>query len=443
MKRYLFTISVVLGMMACYSCKKEEIKAEGNPTIKVETEITSALFGDSLQFKVNASDDEVPLSTLKARLFFSDEMVSETIIRTKTNGDYTGKIYIPYYANIPDGTATLKLVLQNINLTITEQVYELPLKRPDFPYLTLVTENETYRMERTALYEYAATTEFPLKVNGYIKAPAVGDAGNELTFGWEDSAIQEGVMTEIPFSNNFSGQYDITFNTFDYTAAPFIIAYSINGTAMNRIDDDNFKLDLDLTQGEELTIEGIDDIDSWWIDRDFFGGNAGDVLTFLPQSGRYRITADFAHKYFIVEALDGNDVAKLKTDGTGAIWIIGEGVGKPSLSANAVGWTTEKALCMAPIGNKKYQITLVAGGTVSADDLNFKFFHQKDWGGEFNNSTLSTTSDLIFIGDGNNGRDAGNLGILEGKTLEEGATYLFTVDLKDGNDKAVLTVVKQ
>lgn len=40
----------------------------------------------------------------------------------KVNGqDYTGKIYVPYLANIPNGTATLKFILQNINFTITEK----------------------------------------------------------------------------------------------------------------------------------------------------------------------------------------------------------------------------------------------------------------------------------------------------------------------------------
>ena len=53
--------------------------------------------------------------------FYGDEKVSETVIRTKTKGDYKGKIFVPFYANVPNATATLKLVLQNINFTITEQ----------------------------------------------------------------------------------------------------------------------------------------------------------------------------------------------------------------------------------------------------------------------------------------------------------------------------------
>ena len=443
MKTCLYSLIFLSTLIFLNSCKKDDEKKPGNPVINSHTEFTSGLFGDSLQFTVNVSDAEVPLSTVKAQLFYSEDMVSETVIRTKTNGDYTGKIYVPFYANVPNGTATLKLVLQNINLTITEKEVDLPLSRPDYPYLTLVAEDREYRMERTGLYEYAATEVFPFSVKGYIKAPAIGSMGNELTFGWENNAVGLGSTNLIPFSNSTSGRYSITFNTFNYAAGPFIIAYAVNGTVMSRIDDDNFKADLALTQGQEVLIDGIEDLDSWWIDPDFFSKDAGGKLTFRAINGSYRITANFNNKYFIVEALNGSDLATLKADGTGAVWIIGEGIGKPSVNTNQVGWTTEKALCMAPVGNKKYQVTVEAGTTVKADNINFKFFHQKGWGGEFKHDGLTTTSDVVFVGNGDNGRDSGNLGLLQGKTLESGATYVFTLDLSNGNNKAVLTVSKK
>jgi len=444
MKKLRIFLVVLAGVLTMNACKKEDQKAPGNPVLTIKTDFSSAYFGDSLQFTVGVSDDAgIPLSTLKARLYYSDELVSETVIRTKTEGDYSGKLFIPYYANVPNGTATLQLVLQNIHFTLREETFELPLERPDYPYLTLVAGETEYRMERTGLYTYAASTQFPAKVNGYIKTPAYGENGNELTFGWEENAIKEGSTNNIPFSNAFSGNYTITFNTFSYEASPFIIAYAINQTVMNRVDDDTYQVDLALSQGEAVVIDGFDDLDAWWLDPDFFARDAsGDVL-FQPQSGRYRITADFRHAYFIVEALNGTDLATLQADGSGAIWIIGDGIGKPSVASNAVGWTTEKALCMAPIGNKRYQVTVVAGTTVTADNINFKFFHQKGWGGEFKDTELTSASDVIFVGDGSNGRDPGNLGITAGQTLEAGATYVLTVDLTAGNDKAVLTVEKK
>jgi hypothetical protein len=441
MKKYSFLALVALLMLSFSACSSDE-KAVGNPIITAKTEFGTALFGDSLLFTVHASDTQVPLSTLKARLFFSDDLVSEVVIRTRTNGDYTDKIHIPYFAHVPNGTATLKLVLQNIHLTVTEQEFPLPVSRPDFPYLTLVTATEEYRMERTGLYEYAVEENFPARVRGYIKAPAMASNGNEMVFGWsDDNEIEFGSEDFIPFSNSISGKYTITFNTLNYEASPFITDYSINGEVMNRVDNDNYHVDIDLTQGEEILVGGIEDFDNWWIDPDFFTGS-GERLTFVPISGKYRITANFALQYLRVEAMNGSSLATLQPDGSGAIWIIGENIGKPSLG-NTVGWSPDNAICMAPMGNNRYQVTLVAGTNVTANTINFKFFHQKDWGDEFTHNTLNTTSDIVFIGNGSNGSDSGNLAIVDGEVLTLGATYLFIVDVSNGIDNAVLTVEKK
>jgi len=405
-----------------------------------KSEMGSAQFGDSLQFTVNVNDN-VPLSTLKARLFFGEEMVSETVIRTKTNDDYTGKIYVPYYANIPNGKATLRLIMQNIHFTITEQEFEVSLTRPDFPYLTLITADKEYRMEREAINQYKLTTELPRKIKGYIQAPAVGKWGNEIDFGWVENAVKEHSTTGIPFSNSDEGVYSITFNTLTYEASPFIIAYAINDQKMDRVDDNNYKADLALTKGQDIIVEGFDGFETWWLDPNFFKKESGGQIAFTAIDGNYRIEANIQHQYLTVEVLDSsNKPASLQADGSGAIWVIGEGVGYPT-TANAVGWNTSKALCMAPLGNKKYEITFVAGKTLKADNINFKFFFQKGWGSEFGSARLSTESDLVYIISAT--QDNGNLRLLEGKTFEENKTYAFIIDLTAGNDNAVLTLEKR
>jgi hypothetical protein len=442
MKKHSYLLLILFGAIFWTSCANDdENDAPGNPVLNSKTEFSSALFGDSLPFTIEVKDEKAPLSTLKVYLYFGEEKVSETVIRTKTNGEYTGKIFIPYYANIPDGVATLKFILQNIHLTTADLSYNLPVSRPDYPYLILVTDKAAYPMERTALHQYAATEIFPsTDLPAYIKAPIVGAFGNEITFGWENGAVTQGVKENIPFSSSQSGRYSVTFNTKTYEATPFLNVLC-NGAKMDRLDNDNFKIDLDLTPGQEISIEGIGNVADWWIDPDFFTttDEAG-KLKFVPVAGKYRILANFKFQYFKVEAMSGNELATLQADGSGAIWVIGDNVGKPSVTNNVVGWDTGKGLCMAPVGNKKYQLSLVGGQTVSTESINFKFFHQKDWGGEFNGETLTTVSDIVFVGDGSNGRDSGNLGLVG--TLEEGATYVFVVDVSAGIDQAVLTVTK-
>lgn len=446
MKNIKYYLLALTGVLFMNSCNDDEV-VPGNPTMDFKTQTGDACFGDSLPFTINASDIEVPLSTLKAQLFFGEEKVAETVIRTKTSGqDYTGKIFIPYYANIPDGKATLKYVLQNINFTTTEKEQELVVTRPDFPYLTLVGENgKEYKMDRTALYEYGVTDRFTQKMKGYVKSPKVGTNGNELVFGWETAGVvAQGTTSFVTFSSGKAGKYTISFNSFDYSASPFI-KLMINGTELETIDDNTASVDLTLAAGQELEMSGFPDYDNWWIDSDYFTKNADGKLKFLPIGGSYRIIANTQYQYFNVLALKDGKPAVLQTDGTGAIWLIGNGVGKPSVATNVVGWTTEKGLCLSQITPKKYQITLVAGKTLKADDIDFKFFHQQGWGDELTNEKLTTTSNIIGIGAGkvdDVGHDPGNVYLLEGKTFDANHIYKFTVDVTAGIDKAVLSVEK-
>lgn len=433
---------IALSITFILSCIKEKEYDYfiGNPTLSLTTNLQSAQFGDSVSFTAQVADNEIALSTLKAQLYFTDDVVSETTIRTDHNGTYSGKIYVPFYKDIPNGKATLKFTLQNISKKAIEQEVELNIVRPDYPYLNLITATKTYKMLKVAANTYAANENFPFSVKGYIEAPKLGTQGNTIHFGWVNNTISLGSTAEIPFSNSTSGQYSIQFNTLTYAASPFIIAYAINGNVLNRIDDKHFKTEINVNTNDPINIDGIEDLNSWWIDSDFIKKDASGKLTFNALSGKYRITADFDRKYFIIEPMSGSNLATLNADGTGAIWIIGEGIGKPNVADNQVGWNTDKALALAPLGNKKYQITVVANETIKSDNINFKFFHQKNWGGEFGGGDISTSSDLIFIGNGTNGRDGGNLGIQAGKTLEKGKTYVFTIDLSAGNNKAVLNV---
>jgi hypothetical protein len=247
-----------------------------------------------------------------------------------------------------------------------------------------------------------------------------------------------------------------TYDILEFTSDRIVLAYAPDGTEAwdnalfwvfqrKSSSSSTYPVDLDLTQGQTVTLDGIDDIADWWIDPDFLVRVEGtdNKFTFQAMDGNYRINANKTHKYFIVEALSNGEPARLEADGTGAVWVIGDdGIGKPT-NANGISWTEGKALCMAPTGNKKYRITLVAGSQIKTDAINFKFFHQKGWGDEFTNDKISTTSDLILLGNGSNGADPGNLNLQPGVSLESGAAYEFVVDLSGGINSAVLTVTKK
>lgn len=445
--KYILPVAFALPALL-WSCNDDE-ELFGNPVIDYRDAVETAHFGDSLPFTVNAADAEVPLSTLKAQLYYGEEKVEEVVIRTKESGkDYSGKIYMPYFANVPDGTATLKLVLQNINFTITEQEYSIKVTHADYSYLTLKGEDGSeYRMDKTDVDTYAVTDRFPQKMKAFVVTPKVGANGNELVFGYENSQITVGGESAIPFSSARGGKYTIQLNTRTFEASPFVVL-KLNDQALEAIDDDTAQIDLALTKGQTITLEGFSNIGEWWIDTDWFTRNEDGTLTFTAMTGNYRIIANSKLQYFRVETLLNGEPASLQEDGTGALWVIGADFGKPSVSSNATGWVTEKAVCMAPVADKVYQMTLVGGKTINLTSTNFKFYGAAmGWGNEFGHDRLSTTSTIIGIGDGivnDEGvkHDDGNLYLLDGVTLKENVIYIFKVDFTAGVDKGVLTVTE-
>lgn len=450
MKKSIYIAVLALaGALGMNSCSDDEFLS-GNPSMEVQGETLNALYGDSLPFTIKASDADVPLSTLKARLFYGEELVSETVIRTKTSGnDYSGKVFVPYYPGTIDGRATLKIVLQNIHFTTTEMERKVSLSRPDFPYLTLVDEDGgEYLMKKTSLYNYSVTGRFPEKLKATIKAPKVGTDGNELTFGWDNNnVIAEGKNVDpISFAGKSSAAYDVTFNTLNYLATP-LTSVLFDGDKMEAVDASNYKIQKTLTQGQSIVITGLD-IDNWWLNPDYFEKGTNGALTFLPVSGEYRVNANLSKKYFSITRMNGDKEATLSTDGHGALWLMGFGVGSPSQDYQ-FGWNDGRNYCLPEIAPKIYQFTAIAGPEhnstfgqrIRTDYVDCKFFYVNGYNeGEFG------SSNLLKLAAGSEAYlkvlDSGNIGLAEGVHLEEGATYVLTVDLTAGNTKGVLSFKK-
>jgi hypothetical protein len=453
MKNYNYLILIALMSFAFLTaCEEEERKnydwPPGNPSVEAKSPITGVYFGDDMPFTVTVNDD-VPLSTLTVSLYYGDERVSQRVFRVKENGDFSGSIHIPYLQNIPDGNATLEFTLLDTHMTSATKSYSLPVSRAPYPYLIFVTADLSYPMFPTDNpYEYAFTETFASsEVPAYIKTPVVNENGNVITFGTDGGIITHGVTGDIPFDNMQDGTFAITFNIKTYEAKPFPPIFA-NGVRMTKLSPNNFAVVFDLTQNQEIVFsgEGFDDIDQWWIDPDFFKQDEkeNNKFTFLPIAGRYRIVADMVLKWFKVEVMRGNSLATLQSDGTGAIWVIGNGIGKPSVATNQIGWNPPKGLCFAPIGDKKYRLTLIGGEQIRSTSIDFKFFWQQGYGnattGEFRGegvNIITTTSNIVVV------TASGDIYLAPGVTLENGAIYEFIIDVSAGRTSAVLTVTKK
>lgn len=438
-------IALSLLAAACTTACKDDpelLTTDVGPEMTAVSSDASGVFGGKVGFEATMTD-RYALSTLKAQIFFDDEMVAEEVIRTKENGTYSGTVTLPFYKNVPDGEATLRLVGQNVRFGQTFVERPLAASRPKPDHLVFVLGEQEYRMEPTGVdYEYAVTADFPQKPQGYITTPDLDGQGSVVTFGY--SSEQGGIVSDstepIPFANSNAGEFTVTFNLKSFEGSPFI-KLLFNDAEMTMVDNDNYSIVTTLAQNQTYTLTGVSDFAGWDIDRDFFeraDASNPEALTFLPMSGMYKVTANFKHSYLRIEAMkSATELATLNEDGSGAIWAIGGmSVGKPTLK-NAASWSPEQGgMCLARVADKKYQLTFVAGVSIDASSFDFKFFHQKTWGGEFGGDDISTASDLVKIS------DSGNLGLAEGKTLDLGGIYRFTVDISGGNAAAVLTVEK-
>ena len=444
MKTLKYIALSLLVAASTTACKDdpELLTTDVGPEMTVVSADASGVYGGKVNFEVTMTD-RYALSTLKAQVFFDDEMVAEEVIRTKSDGTYSGFVTLPFYKNIPDGDATLRLVGQNVRFGTTTVERSLAVSRPKPAYLTFVLGDAEYRMEPTGNdYEYAVTDDFPQKPQGYIATPELDASGSVVTFGYdsESGGVVADSTDAIPFANSNAGEFTITFNLLTFEGSPFI-KLLFGETEMTMVDNDNYSIVTTLTEGRTYTLTGVSDFADWDVDRDFFERadvSDPETLTFLPMTGMYKVTANFKHSYLRIEAMkSATELATLGDDGSGAIWAIGGmDVGKPTLK-NAASWSPEDGgMCLARVADKKYQLTLVAGISLNASSFDFKFFHQKTWGGEFGGDDITTASDIVKIS------DSGNLGLAEGKTLDLGGIYRFTVDITGGNKAAVLTVEK-
>ena len=390
------------------------------PEVTVLSYTDATYMGADIKMSVDVKDNDFALSTLKAFLYYDETQVADLNIRTKENGTYDCVIKAPLYKDVPDGVATLVLAAQNVGMGLTYDTLYVSLQRPDFDTITLKTEEGVdYVLARKEAYKYELSGEFPEKVKGVLVTPAINDAGDVVTIGWDGSALSATNPSPIPFTAGVAGAYTISADLMALTASP--------------MGATNVAAVYELKQGQVMDFGGIVDLNNWTLDYDFFVVNDDFTeVTFRAVDGYYLLTYDVKNMWVKVEPVDADgNVLKLAADGTGCPWVIGSNFGKPKIGPS---WdTTEGAYPMACIGDKLYQFTLTAPGQLAVSGADFKIFHQKGWGGEFLTSNyaeinLAPAFD-IPAADGN----------IKGGDLNGGKSYKLILDLTGGVNAAKIS----
>lgn len=445
MKHIKFFLAALLAMpllSACVDDDYQNIVLQGDPQIDAE-EIGTVMMGDDFDFTVNCRDAKgTDLSTLKAELLFSNEVVDNVQIRTKEPGDYTVTLHAPFLKFIPNGEAQVRLTLQNVTTSKTIAMVSMQVERPHFSDLLFIdASGNKYEMSEGDDYNYTCT--YNTAASGFKGHFETADG--EWLFGSNGSDIELGKKGNLDFQTNEPGDITVSFNTRDFVWAP---QEEIAIVPLLFSESDNV-IQRDMIQGRQYTIGGIVN-EEWYVDPDYFEANGDGTYTFRAIDGAYTIIAYNSYKFVQCYAGAKDAPATIQADGSGGLWIIGgNGINKPYLTtSNNKGWWTDPEWdqSLAQIRPKVYQITLTVGQQLSASDVNFKFFGQPAWGIEFTGTAtdhhLSCESDIFGVGDGTGGHDNGNIYLKSDATLIEGDTYVFTVDLTAGCANGVLSVKK-
>ena len=198
---------------------------------------------------------------------------------------------------------------------------------------------------------------------------------------------------------------------------------TVNGVELTLTGNDEYSGTVDLKKGDALSVTGIDDIASWWMDPDYVSGGK-----FNAVDGRYVVTLNKGKKVALAY--------RVKADGSrpnlseGGLYVQGWGIASAWMDGGQVGWPGSGAYQMAQVSEGVFQMTGKAvtehdatiGGRFRTDYWSVKYFFQDGWGGEASKGVEISGNAAANLTQG----DDGNFGLAS--NLEEGATYRLTVD---------------
>lgn len=196
-------------------------------------------------------------------------------------------------------------------------------------------------------------------------------------------------------------------------------AITIAGVEAEMVGADVYAADVDLTQGANVSITGVDGIADYWFDPDFFVDGK-----FNAVDGTYTVTVNNALGVVQARRLNADNLEN------GGLYIQGWGIAAIYMDGGQVGWPGSGAYQMAQVAPGVFQMTGMAvteqdptiGGRFRTDYWSVKYFFQDGWGGEASKGVTISGNAAANLTQG----DDGNLGLAA--NLEEGATYRLTID---------------
>ena len=408
----LFLALIAIGYTACQPDSFREVYPKGNPTVEAHMLTNEVLFGsDSISFEVKITEKTTPLSTLSIKVIVGLNVIVNEEVRTPNlNFEQKFTYAVPFGPNMPEGEPVkVYLTATNVEGTATdfilsdcvghrpvlETMYVMP---PTIDYKPLGKGKQmTWDEEKFVACDlgYPKSIECLLAVVG-TKFGRVD--WNYPVFGMKDDKLslitqeefESGVATSIQLSNDNIESIDtIQFDpmTFDLyfggKVAQPVSALDVNADLAEVAGKTYRHSKIFFDPAIEVTISGVTNMATAY-NLDYMEVVNGNVVKFLGEKGMYEVYYLPEEDYIVVEPLRDAVYPNV-------MWMTGVGFGLPVAAPKVQGgWGFDNLgqyIACRTVAPKVYQFTAYLKNGANADfetygSLNFKFFHQKGWGGE-------------------------------------------------------------
>ena len=406
----LLTI-LALGYMSCQPNSFREVYPKGNPVVEAELLTNEVKFGsDSISFKVRITEKETPLSTLSIKVIVGINVIANEQVRTpdyEYNGEFT--YAVPFGPNMQEGDfVQVYLTATNVEGTLTNLILsDCVGHRPSIETLYLMpptptTKDKGKQMQLLengsfAVYDlgYPKTYECLLAVVGTKfgrvdwNYPVFGMKDGKIALITEEQLANGEASTILLADDNIQSIDTVQFN-------PLTFDLHFGGKVAQPISSLDVMTDLAEVAGKtyryakiffdpalEVTISGVTNINMAY-NLDYMEYMGNNKVKFLAERGMYDVYYLTDLDYIVVDPLADAVYPNV-------MWMTGVGFGYPTAEPEVKGgWGFDNPgqyIGCRTVAPKVYQFTVYLKNGANADfetygSLNFKFFHQKGWGGE-------------------------------------------------------------
>lgn len=390
-------MAIALSLFAWAACTPEDQPGEdniGNSEMKIE----NLAFGaetitppGTLAFTMDIDGGGVELSTLEVSAVLGDKEIAKKTVRTTgATVKVSESLDIPFISGMAeDAVVAVTFEAINIDGASIKQTKTVKIERPTLPdVLYIVVGDETYPMAKSAEDPNLYKTE-KVGFESTLAATIYSSEDKEnAEFIWGNSGV-ENQAALIEFGGeaiNVSYPSVIVENlTFD--AVTFIVGaegvtldLAVNGVAL--VPSNGLLVaDIEFTAGQEVTITGLDDLESAY-NRDFFNYADG-KLTFKAPAGTYEVS--YSPKYNYIWVADWNQV------GPDCLWILGHGFTCASqwhddFSSDAIsGWAADYIYQLGycvKTGDTTYQCSMYLNNNHIWGSFEFEIYSDMAWSKE-------------------------------------------------------------